>query len=187
MEDKATLRKAMLEARNGLDQAFIEASGTCICRQLIATPWFKRAKTVMSYVDFKNEVPTGPFNRLCLTAGKTLLLPYCIDKTQMVALMATGPCGAGTDVMGIPAPDPAAGPPVDPGEIDLLVIPGVAFNMAGYRIGYGKGFYDRFLLKTRADCIKVGLAYEFQVTDIPFQKEYDLPVDYLITEKGMPI
>ena len=87
--------------------------------------------------------------------------------------------------MGIMEPDPLLCKPLDPSLIDLIIVPGVAFDSMGGRIGYGKGYYDRFLPQLRADVPKLGLAYDFQVLPRVPQDEFDIRMDAIVTEKGI--
>ena len=73
--------------------------------------------------------------------------------------------------------------PVSPEDIDLVIVPGIAFDRSGERIGYGMGFYDRFLKKIRKDTSSIGLAYEFQIVDDIPSEETDVKVNKIITEK----
>ena len=83
---------------------------------------------------------------------------------------------------GIPEPDSAGLNKLDPKEIDLAVIPGVAFDYDRHRVGYGAGFYDRFLPMLRPDCIKAGVAYSFQLVDKIPSGRYDMPMDIIVTD-----
>jgi 5-formyltetrahydrofolate cyclo-ligase len=88
-----------------------------------------------------------------------------------------------TGYMGIAEPDASILHRVDPLEIDMVVVPGVAFDMARNRIGYGGGYYDRFLCTLRPDCLKVAVAFELQVFDSIPAASYDIPVDIIVTEE----
>ena len=78
-------------------------------------------------------------------------------------------------------PEPMQGENVEPQEIDLVLVPLLAFDKKGYRVGYGKGFYDRFLLQCKSDCIKVGLSYFDPIDVIDDADEFDVPLDFCIT------
>lgn len=87
--------------------------------------------------------------------------------------------------MGIMEPDPHFCIAADPSEIDLIIVPGVAFDTVGGRIGYGKGCYDRFLSRLLADVPVIGLAYDFQVLPRVPQNTNDIRMDLIVTEKGI--
>ncbi|HBN83839.1 MAG TPA: 5-formyltetrahydrofolate cyclo-ligase [Clostridiales bacterium] len=181
---KNILRAHILPLRNQLDVCAKENAEQLICEKLIHSELFKKAVTVMSYMDFRNEVPVNLLNKSCLSEGKNLLLPYCVDQERMVAVSAEAlPDGNDKDRYGIRVPGQAMGRIVRPETIDLIIVPSVVYNRQCYRIGYGKGFYDRFLSSVRPDCIKIGVAYELQIVNDHFQEDYDIPTDVLISEK----
>ena len=74
---------------------------------------------------------------------------------------------------------------VSPNLVNLVLVPGVAFDKGGYRVGYGGGYYDRFFSKLNNDVIKIGLCYEIQLLPKVPTDTYDIPVNYIITEKGL--
>ena len=78
-------------------------------------------------------------------------------------------------------PEPVQGDKIDPLDIDLVLVPLLCFDKKGYRVGYGKGFYDRFLLQCKNDCIKVGLSYFDAIDTIGDVDEFDIPLDFCIT------
>jgi len=77
--------------------------------------------------------------------------------------------------------EPEIGNEIEPGEIDITLVPLLAFDKNGYRVGYGKGYYDKFLSGCRSDCIKVGFSYFEPVDEIPEKHEFDVPLNYCIT------
>jgi 5-formyltetrahydrofolate cyclo-ligase len=81
--------------------------------------------------------------------------------------------------------EPAAGEPVGPEEIDVVVVPGLAFDRRGHRVGYGGGFYDRFLGRLRPDALTVGICFSVQVVDEVPHGRGDRPVDLVVTEQGL--
>ena len=78
-------------------------------------------------------------------------------------------------------PEPVQGETVDPQEIELLLVPLLSFDKKGFRVGYGKGFYDRFLMQCKSDCIKIGLSYFDPIDVIDDADEFDVPLDFCIT------
>lgn len=77
--------------------------------------------------------------------------------------------------------EPSNGPEIHPGSIDLVIVPLLAFDSMGYRLGYGKGFYDRYLTRCRTDTVKLGLSYFDPVPEIPDKHEFDIPLTVCIT------
>jgi len=77
--------------------------------------------------------------------------------------------------------EPAGGSPIDPVEIDLVIVPLLAFDELGHRVGYGKGFYDKFLANCRPDCVKIGLSYFAPISRISDVTDHDIKLDHCVT------
>ncbi len=183
--DKNTLRRQMLQLRSQLRPKFMETSGRRMGGQLAALPAFRDAQTVMLYHSCHNEADTLPLLRYCLKVKKRVVLPVTDDEFVLHPYEIADLERLRTDPRGIAEPDPEFCVPVDPLSIDLAVIPGLAFDTGGGRIGYGKGCYDKFLPLLRADVPVIALAYDFQVLSKVVQDEYDRRVDLIVTEKGI--
>ena len=183
--DKTALRKQMLQLRSQCKPKFIENSAKRIGGQLAALPDFESADLVMLYHSYNNEAGTLPTLNYCLRTNKRVALPVTSEDFQLHAYEVRSLEGLRTDVRGISEPDPLLCQPVDPSLIDLIVVPGVAFDMEGGRLGYGKGCYDRFLTQLRPEVPIIGLAYDFQVLPRVPQEPSDRRVDLIITEKGI--
>ena len=210
MESKDEIRKRVLKLRTGLSTEEIQSKSTAIFERIYALRQYKEAATVLTYMDYKNEVMTGEFIRRCQHDGKRVALPKVVvegnvrdravaDKASASSIPAkaqTGPAYAlavyvindiDKDTLpgykGIMEPDSTVLKLLDPSEIDLAVIPGVAFDHGKNRIGYGAGYYDRFLYKLRSDCLKVSAAFGLQLVDAIPADRYDVPVDMVVTEE----
>ncbi len=83
-----------------------------------------------------------------------------------------------------PSPDPDAGDPIDPEAVDVVVVPGLAFTPDGRRLGQGGGWYDRFLARTRPDCLGIGVAFDVQIVDDVPTEQHDVLLELVITESG---
>ncbi len=172
--NKQALRKEFLKKR--AEFATNEAS-LKICRLATGVPQFLQAKTVMIYLSCKSEVDTSPLLEACKKAGKCVCAPVVLDDKTMIARQIDEK-GLRPGRFGIPEPLGEI-----PDKIDLVFVPGVVFSKDGYRIGYGKGYYDRFLKTTNA--VAFGLAFSFQVVDaLPFEA-HDIPLNAIITEEGI--
>jgi len=146
----------------------------------MSLPVLKTAKAVLLYYPHKNEVDTKPIIGKLLQEGKiTVCLPKVVGQ-NIVPVKVNSLSQLKEGYAGIKEPE---GQPCPVEEIDLVVVPAVAFDRKGQRLGYGKGFYDRFLKET--DALKVGLAYDFQVVDSLPAEEHDEPVDLIITPTGI--
>ena len=121
-----------------------------------------------------------------LLAGKRVALPVTDINRQEIFMRAVGryPEDLVPGVFGIPEPREAC-PAIAPEEIDLVLVPGVAYDINGYRLGYGRGYYDRFLPRLRPGALTVGLAYAFQIVPTVYPEAHDRPVRLIVTEEGI--
>ena len=177
------MTKQQLRAENLHKRARTEnkaAFDKAICHTLLAQPFYKNAKTVMTYLSYNGEPDTLTLAGLMLTGGKNVCAPVCRRKGQMDAYLFHSFADLKPSKMGILEPFETAAVP--PEQIDLIIVPGCGFNSRGHRLGYGGGYYDRFLPRTGA--VTCGLFYELLKAD--FQEEVtDIPLNVIITEKAM--
>lgn len=182
-DNKKELRKTILALRSSLTAEEVKAKSNKIVEKLISLKEFEKSSTVMCYVDFRNEVATGCFIGYCLKAGKKAAVPLVVDAGNMIAAEINCPeddLEPGT--FGVMEPKKCKLKEINPEEIDIIVVPGAVFDLDKNRIGYGAGFYDRFLPKLRRDCLKVGIAFDIQVVESVPVGEYDVPLELVITE-----
>ncbi len=133
--------------------------------------------TVMLYYPYRREVDTKPLITKLLNLGKKVILP----KVSGLDLKPIQIKDLDSLVVGYAGIKEPIGKEINPQEIDMIVVPAVAYDKQGYRIGYGKGYYDRFLPKIRNTSLKLGFAYDFQILEkIPHQP-HDYKVDVVIT------
>jgi 5-formyltetrahydrofolate cyclo-ligase len=157
-----------------------------ICRKFAALPEYAAAATVMFYVDVRSEVRTREFLSTALGQQKRIVVPYCLgDRLELFVLESMDELAAGT--YGIPEPRAElralAERRIDACELDLVMVPGVAFDREGARLGHGKGYYDKLLRGVRPDAALVALAFECQVfPEVPTGPD-DVWMDKVITEK----
>lgn len=181
---KRELRREMRERRQRF--AARDAASSLIGTRLLQLPELTRASTVMTYVSVGTEVATRDLLSRLASLGKTLFIPYCRDMhLQLFRLRSVEELVPGT--LGIPEPPPElqADPERQgrPEEIDLVLIPGLAFDRYGNRLGQGKGYYDRFLRLLRPTALKLGLAFDCQIVEDLPRTPRDVPVDAVLTEK----
>lgn len=179
---KRELRAAALAARRALSPREVQALSTTIQEELLALPEFRAARVVHSYVGVKsNEVRTDRILLETLQSGRRLVVPRVADH-GLVHHEIRALAELRTAVFGLLEPDPSA-PVVDPVQIDLVVVPGVAFDRRGNRLGLGRGYYDGFLAGLSA--VKAALLYRRQLVDDVPAGERDERVDVLVTEAGV--
>lgn len=172
---KEILRQKLLRERSALPESVVAEKSGLVQRQLISLPCWRNAKTVMLYSAQGNEVETKMLLEAAFAQGKKVCLP-CLTHGEMsaCAINSLEEIISGRDGF-------ACGKIVSPSEIGLVVVPGVAFDVRGNRLGRGKGFYDAFL--KRVSCAKVGVAFEQQVVAAVPADARDERVDKIITEK----
>ena len=175
-ELRATLRRARAALPAELRRAWASAIGA---RVASLRPW-QAATTVQLFIGaLPGEVETLELARICLAAGKTLVCPrvagHDLELRRVSDLDQLIPAA-----FGLLEPDPTRTEVVEPAEVDLFLLPGLAFDRAGGRLGLGRGYYDRLLAKSTA--IRVGLGYELQVLDAVPITGSDRRVDAIVTE-----
>ena len=187
---KQEIRKTMIAVRRSLPFQEVLDAGKRTAERLFATEEWQNAKTVMLYMDYRKELPTK--NILMGAETREIVLPftnddfvieaYAIPQESVLEVLRFEETGGGDipndfriSPMGILEPDRKTCRPADLSAIDLVVVPGVAFDVHGNRIGYGKGCYDRFLPQLRPDVKKIAIAYDFQVLEEEIPAD---PTDY---------
>ena len=168
----------MLEKRDGLDAREIAVRSKRIQDFLLNSKEFGSAKVVGAYYAFGSEVKTDLIIQKAKALGKKVALPSVEGESLAFYELSSGKYLV-KGRFGIIEPLPYG--PVD--KIDLLVVPGIAFDKKGYRLGYGKGYYDKFLAKK--EVFSVGLAYSFQLIDSLPSGEYDKRMHAIATEDGI--
>ena len=179
---KADLRREVLRWRRSLDPELVDRWSNQIAVRLVQLPQWRSAGVVFLYVSVQGEVQTRPLIETAWRSGKRVALPRVLSDEDMLEFLEVKQWSDLTvGRWDIPEPSPHL-MPIAPQKADLVVVPGVVFNMSGYRLGYGRGYYDRYLALLRQDAITVGLAYEGQMReDFPVEP-WDRPVHVLLTE-----
>lgn len=186
--DKKLIREKFKSIRTKLSREEVSAKSIRIQKLLFSLPEFRRAKTVCFYVAKGNEVQTERAIKDSIKLGKRVLVPITDKKTGKLALseLLNYDDELEPGAFGVLEPKPACRRIVPATEADLIIVPGVVFDLHGHRLGYGKGYYDRFLREISAlktDAPFIGLAYEYQVlNEIPHGSD-DISVHKIVTEK----
>lgn len=184
-EARKVLRRKTLKARDSLDEAQRAMKSAVIRETLLQLDEIEQGANVMIYVNFRSEVETMPLFDMLFAKNVRVTVPLTvINPAGLIPYEITDPqkeLRAG--YCGIAEPDTNILQPVDPASIDVVLVPGSVFDLHGGRLGYGGGFYDRFLSKDAPQALRVGLAFEMQVVDHMPLEEHDESLHYLVTEK----
>ena len=159
-----------------------------ICQKVVELPAYRAARTVMYYVDVRSEVRTRHYLPDALSHGKRVVVPYCVDgELELFHFEGMDELALGMyrilepkiELRSVPAKK------VDVGEVDFILVPGVAFTRDGARMGHGFGYYDKLLGHARSDAPLVALAFECQLfADLPTES-HDIFMDLVVTEKAI--
>jgi 5-formyltetrahydrofolate cyclo-ligase len=184
LEQKSELRQQALARRDA--QQYREVLSQAILERFLGLAAYQRARTVMLYIGVRSEVHTRPYVPGILASGRRVVVPYCegpelglfelhdLDELELCPFGLWEPPAARRD---------EAERRVDACELDLIGVPGLAFDRRGARLGHGKAYYDRLLQRVRPDAVRVGLAFDCQLfTEIPMGSR-DVFMDYVITER----
>ncbi|HKJ14737.1 MAG: 5-formyltetrahydrofolate cyclo-ligase [Desulfobulbaceae bacterium] len=184
-EDREALRQKILGARDGLSDKVRQAKSISVMQNFWTLLGMQQWSTLFIYVNFRSEVETLELIKKCINRDIRVAVPLVeASAVRMIPLLIKDP---EQDLVpgyyNIPEPDPKKSLRLEPGEIDAAVIPGSVFDIHGGRLGYGGGYYDRFLLNDAPQAKRIGLAFELQVVDNVPLEPHDQPLDILITEE----
>ncbi len=184
--ERNNLRRRALSLRNSLSPEARTEKSRAITTRLLQLGKIRSANHLFIYVAFRSEVETMPLIQACLASDQCVSVPLTlVAEADLRAIRITDPeRQLEKGFCGIPEPaawwaDRAA---VEPRQIDVVIVPGSVFDRRGGRLGYGGGYYDRFLSRRAPQAVRIALAYELQVIDrIPMQP-HDQYMDLLVTE-----
>ncbi len=184
MKVKERLRKEILELRKNLKPADVEYKSRQITKRILDLEYFRNVGVVMTYVAFRNEIRTEEIIKYCLNTGKRLVVPKVVKKRRLLLAseIQNYPEDLAPGTLNIMEPKEEVLRPVPVEIIDFLIVPGLAFDRLGNRLGYGGGYYDCFIPSLRPDVVTAAPVYDFQIRDDVFSEKHDIPVDLLITE-----
>jgi len=182
--EKRKVRYEFLNLRNRIDPILAAAYSNVIFSKIIKLPVYEKAETVMFYLSYGSEVITDGMISSAIEEGKAVVVPAIENPGdgKMEAVKIARVEDAYQSVYGIRQPEINREDLIGKNDIDLIFVPGIAFDNNGYRTGYGKGYFDRWLQGVPPEKT-IGLAYDFQVTDKLPSGKYDLPVGMIVTEK----
>ena len=174
--DKAALRKMIREKKRAMTQAQINEASCRLGELFTASELYQQAKTIYGYLPYNQEVRTVPMLEKALQEGKRVAVPK-VYGDEMKFIYMTDLSAVSGGYAGIP--EPIADAPIADDPTALVLMPGLAFDPQGHRIGYGGGFYDKFLAE-EPDHPTIALCYDFQMLPVLETEEYDIPVDCVL-------
>ena len=174
--DKKELRRSIREQKRAMTEAEIESRSAKLAALFTASEAYKAAKTIYGYLPYNQEVRTVPMLEQALKDGKRVAVPKCYEEEMKFIFM--------DDLSKVEKgyaniPEPIADGPVADDETALVLMPGLAFDPQGHRVGYGGGFYDKFL-SAEPNHPTLALCYAFQMLPYLETEDHDIPVDYVL-------
>ncbi|KGP75236.1 5-formyltetrahydrofolate cyclo-ligase [Desulfosporosinus sp. Tol-M] len=182
---KAEVRQACLCRRTSLGEIERKRKSLIIQQKLMDLPEFQLARTVMLFLNFREEVETTALAEATIAGKKKLVLPRCAPNGTLLLIKVRDLIkDIERGAYGIREPKLTLGV-VDPSEIDLIIVPGSGFDLQGNRLGYGGGYYDRLFMRLNPLTPRVALGFECQVIPQVPVGEHDAKMTMLITENGV--
>jgi len=184
---KKALRTKLLAQRNALTPEYILTASTKIRELLFELPAFKHAYTIMLYISMGSEVGTEEMIRQSLLMGKRVAVPYLqqqvgkMDASEIRDMDTELTLGKYNTLM----PKPEYYRPIDPRQLQLILVPAIAFDVHGNRMGYGGGYYDRYLKTVGPHAVLVGVNFSGQIVNHLPTNRYDIPVQMILHEQGI--
>ncbi len=191
-QDKARLRQWAKNQRARLDQR--DRLSARICQRLADLPAYRDAQTVLWYVGIGDEVSTRELLARTLQQGnRTIAVPYCTRDSSGNRCLGLWRLDAMTELSvtdwGLLEPPQQRWQEADKNmtaqDLDAVIVPGLAFDRQGGRLGYGAGFFDRLLARLRADSVTIGLSFEAQIVEHVIMEAHDVGLDWLVTETAV--
>ena len=174
------MKSEMMGRRKSHGQELVERKSEAIMEKLFELKEFKEAKVILFYASEKDEVQTHRMMQGALDTGKRVVLPITVVEGKNLVLSEVRNLKRlGVGAFGVLEPMDYV--PVKPDDVDLVIVPGVAFDLRGDRLGHGMGYYDKLLAGIKAHF--VGLAFEFQIVDDIPEEKHDVRVHKVVTEQ----
>lgn len=185
--DNNWLRKKILARRNALSPAVQKEKSEKIIGSLLDLPDIQQASVILVYVNFRSEVQTISFIKKCLQANKKVAVPVTrVAEKKLLAIRITDPeKDLRPGYCSIPEPGKYLQQTraIDPASIEVVIVPGSVFDEQGGRLGYGGGYYDRFLIRDAPQARRIATAYALQIVDALRLQPHDQSMDRIITEE----
>jgi len=178
MNDKILIRTEIKNLKQRFPEAQKQAEADIVFDKIETLPEFQNSKTILMYWSLLDELPTHKFVEKW-SRSKQILLP-AIQGDEMMVKRYSSSNKLKQGLLGISEPDLDE---IFEGKIDLVIVPGIAFDWQKNRLGRGKGFYDRFFEKN--DVLKIGVCFDFQLLETVPNSEHDICLDIIITPSGI--
>jgi 5-formyltetrahydrofolate cyclo-ligase len=184
---KRRLREHYLAIRKTEHDAWGPPQEQALENHLLSLPAFSAARTLLLYASMRGELPTLALLARLLAAGRRVALPIAHEEDKSISLSyLSSPHDLAPGLFDVPEPKEEKREACSPSKIDAALIPALAYDLHGHRLGMGLGYYDRFL--PQLACPLIGLCYDAQLSSSPLPREaHDRPVDYVVTEKRVVI
>lgn len=183
---KKNLRKDFSDLRNSLTQEYMNTASLYVLEHLKNMAVVQNSNAIASFVSFRSELPTDAINHWIIESGKKLLLPKVNAHTKEIYFyevpsLRTLKPGA----YGILEPDEILCKRVTFDSLEIVLTPGLAFDKAGYRLGYGGGYYDKLFSHKEVNALRIGIGFECQKCDHLPHDTFDLPLDLIVTDNSV--
>ncbi|MBC8062338.1 MAG: 5-formyltetrahydrofolate cyclo-ligase [Clostridiaceae bacterium] len=183
LRDKNNIRSFILEQREKVNNDIRKQWDEGIMIQLLESEFYKKSRVIFVFVSFKSEVNTHKIIEHALKHSKIIYVPKIKSKENVMEIFQINSLkDLKTGYFNILEPEESC-LAADSNNIDLILMPGVAFDRLGGRVGYGRGFYDEFLRKMDKSVDKIALAYDFQILDKVPMDEFDVKIDGIVTNR----
>jgi 5-formyltetrahydrofolate cyclo-ligase len=185
-DDKKYFRQILRESRIALPEARANAISQAVERRLLESRYYRDSSSVVLYASTENEIQTGGILTDALASGRRVIFPKVVPGSRDLSLVRVNDRAEfRPGAYGLL--EPAGAEMVRPSDLgwSLICVPGVAFSLAGQRLGRGGGYYDRFLAGVGSQAITAGLAYSFQVLDRLPESPHDRRLDLIVTESAL--
>ena len=180
---KAELRQKLLKYLLAVPPEEIEEKSRRACRNLLSTPEFQNASTIMMYLSLSHETDTSEAILSAWQLGKTVAVPKISWEQRHMIPVAIHSLETGFSTGTLGLRNPTSGVLIPYEEIELVVTPGLGFDRTGNRLGRGGSYYDRFFANPELKAQKCGLAFDEQLVEQIPVSDHDIPVDLVVTDK----
>lgn len=177
--NKSDIRKIHHAKRRAMTSNDVMLKSSTIQNKIFDSDWYKNLNTIMIYISFQNEVETHKIIQNALELGKRVIVPVCVGENDLIPVEINNHTKMKANKYGILEPENVV---KYEGEIHLVIVPGVAFDRSFNRVGFGRGYYDRFLCKYPYS-LKVGVCFQNQLCEKIDADGNDIPMNIIITEE----